>query len=123
MMTITIFIATILLHFKKRGYKDDFDGTLKHLKASDNKSNPVHILNNENHVAMNRIIDNLLALKYEDVGEISVDGFIDTNIMSVQKDKGIGDCFKYYYNQIQNVLPKRESKKIDENTQKRLKRN
>ena len=58
-LTLTIFLASIMFMLKKRGMLDDFNGTLKYLIAKDIKAKDREIVYPEYHLSLPKIVNKL----------------------------------------------------------------
>ena len=59
-LTLTVFLSTIMLHFKRLGLFDDFNRTTKHLQVKDNKNNSVLIFDSGYHSSLRHLILSVL---------------------------------------------------------------
>lgn len=104
MFTITIFLVAIMLHFKLNRMEDDFQGTIKHLLAKNNRNQNIKILQSDYHISLEKFVDGLSEISEDDIKNFSVDRFTKKYIISDKQDKVIADCLKYYFNLLQEEI-------------------
>lgn len=92
--TITFAIIAIMKLFSERNMDDAFAGTISYLQSKNNRNQKLNILNSDYHTSIETIISAILSIEDRD---ISVAAFVDTHILSKNKDKCIGDTIKYFY--------------------------
>lgn len=92
--TITFAIIAIMKLFYERGMDDAFEGTISYLQSKNNRNQKLNILNSDYHTSIGSITSAILS-----IGDraISISAFIDTHILSKNKDKRIGEAIKYFY--------------------------
>ena len=92
--TITFAIIAIMKLFYERGMDDAFEGTISYLQSKNNRNQKLNILNSDYHTSIGSITSAILS-----IGDraISISAFIDTHILSKNKDKCIGEAIKYFY--------------------------
>ena len=92
--TIIFAIIAIMKLFYERGMDDAFEGTISYLQSKNNRNQKLNILNSDYHTSIGSITSAILS-----IGDraISISAFIDTHILSKNKDKCIGEAIKYFY--------------------------
>lgn len=100
-LTLTIFLTAIMFIFKKKGLKDDFEGTLKYLIAKDIKAKDREIVFPEYHLTLPTIVKKLKDTTEEELNNYSITTFVNVCTVSLAKDKVIADAFKFFANKIQ----------------------
>lgn len=95
-LTLTIFLVSIMFTLKKRNLMDDFGGTQKYLVAKDIKNNMREIVYPEYHLTLPKMVNAVLDMKQKDIEELSVAAFGNTYLIVEKKDKVIVDAFKFF---------------------------
>ncbi len=115
--TITLILLAVMKHFHENDMEDDFLGTISYLQSKNNRNQDILILCSDYHVSISALIKKTISL---DDKNISVHAFVDTSILSKNKDKIIGDAIKYFYDKIKEYLEsfqdKEEQLRIIRNT-------
>lgn len=102
-LTLTIFLASIMFILKKRDMMDDFNGTLKYLVAKDIKAKEREIAYPEYHLSLPKIVNILKDTPQQELSQYSIKMFADLCTVSAQKDKTIINAFKYFAGKIQEL--------------------
>lgn len=95
-LTLTIFLISIMFTLKKRNLMNDFGGTQKYLVAKDIKNNMREIVYPEFHLTLPNMVNNVLDMQQKDIEELSISAFGNTCLVSEKKDKVIIDAFKFF---------------------------
>lgn len=102
-LTLTIFLASIMFMLKKRGMLDDFNGTLKYLIAKDIKAKDREIVYPEYHPSLPKIVNKLKDCSQKDLSSYSITAFANLCTVSQAKDKSIINAFKFFAGKLQNL--------------------
>lgn len=102
-LTLTIFLASIMFMLKKRGMLDDFNGTLKYLIAKDIKAKDREIVYPEYHLSLPKIVNKLKDCSQKDLSSYSITAFANLCTVSQAKDKSIINAFKFFAGKLQNL--------------------
>lgn len=97
MMTLTIFLLTIMKKLKENNKLDDFKGTMKYLESVDNKNEKHMIMELSHYGIVANIYDKLLTDDIEELDRISNTGFLKQCGIQNDWDKRISECFKFFY--------------------------
>jgi len=107
-LTLTIYLISIMFMFKKRDLMDDFGGTQKYLVAKDIKNNMREIVYPEYHLTIPNMVKNILDMEQKEIERLSISAFSNMCLISQKKDKNVIDAFKFFANKL-NAL---ENEKI-----------
>lgn len=102
-LTLTIFLTSIMFMLKKQGMLDDFNGTLKYLVAKDIKAKDREIVFPEYHLSLPKIVNTLKNSRQEDLSKCSITSFANQCTISKVKDKAIINAFKFFSGKLQNL--------------------
>ena len=102
-LTLTVFLASIMFMLKKRGMVDDFNGTLKYLVAKDIKAKDREIVYPEYHLSLPKIVNKLKECSQEELSSYSITAFANLCTASLSKDKAIINAFKFFSGKLQNI--------------------
>lgn len=102
-LTLTVFLASIMFMLKKRGMLDDFNGTLKYLIAKDIKAKDREIVYPEYHLSLPKIVNELKDRSQEELSAYSITAFTNLCTVSLSKDKAIINAFKFFAGKLQNI--------------------
>lgn len=105
-ITITIMLLVLMKHFAERDMDGDFGGTELYIKTKDNKNNEHIVLNSDYHLSLGSIIN---ASSSPEECKKTLNAFVDSHIVSKQKDKCIGEAFKYFYNKLKEDAEKSDN--------------
>lgn len=100
--TITIALLAIMKLFSERKMEDEFQGTIDYIRSRNNRNQAKHILSSEYHQSLSTLIDATLVLNIGN--DLSITGFVDSNIISKNKDKAIGEALKFFYFEIKREI-------------------
>ena len=95
-LTLTIFLISIMFTLKKRNLMNDFGGTQKYLVAKDIKNNMREIVYPEFHLTLPSMVNTVLDMQQNDLAELSISAFANTCLVSEKKDKVIVEAFKFF---------------------------
>lgn len=95
-LTLTIFLISIMFILKKRNLMADFGGTQKYLVAKDIKNNLREIVYPEYHLTLPNMVNTIMDMQQKDIEDLSISAFGNTCLISEKKDKVIVDAFKFF---------------------------
>lgn len=95
-LTLTIFLISIMFIMKKRNLMDDFGGTQKYLVAKDIKNRYREIVYPEYHLSLPKMVNYILEAEQKDIEAKSITAFANYCTVSISKDKNIIDAFKFF---------------------------
>lgn len=95
-LTLTIFLVSIMFTLKKRNLMADFGGTQKYLVAKDIKNNLREIVYPEYHLTLPNMVNTVIDMQQKDIEDLSISAFGNTCLISEKKDKVIVDAFKFF---------------------------
>lgn len=95
-LSLTIFLVSIMFILKKRNMMDDFGGTIKYILANDIKNKPHEIVYSEYHLTLPKMVTKIVQIDHAEVEKISISAFGNMCLMSDKKDKIILDAFKFF---------------------------
>lgn len=95
-LTLTIFLVSIMFILKKRNLMADFGGTQKYLVAKDIKNNLREIVYPEYHLTLPNMVNTVMDMPQKDIEDLSISAFGNTCLISEKKDKVIVDAFKFF---------------------------
>lgn len=102
-LTLTIFLISIMFTLKKRNLMDDFGGTQKYLVAKDIKNNMREIVYPEFHLTLPNMVNTVLDMQQKDIEELSISAFGNTCLISEKKDKVVVDAFKFFAGKLSSL--------------------
>lgn len=105
--TITVVLVAIMKLFNERKMKNDFLGTVDYIQAKDNRNQRVSMLSSEYHLSISALVDAVINLADDD--KTTINSFVDSHILSKQKDKSIGEALKFFYKLISDEIEKAEN--------------
>lgn len=103
--TITLLLVAIMKHYHENDMSNEFLGTVSYLQSKDDSNQDIVMLNSEYHSSISALVKGIIMLEDK---KMTINSFVDTHILSKEKDKGIGDAVKYFYAGIKNDLEKAE---------------
>lgn len=106
-ITIILFLASIMKLFQEMDMKEDFDGTLQYLISKDRKGQEYCILSSENHIFLDDFVTRVVMYEYKkDIREL-------IKICAVNKmtENNIVNCVLYFYENIKSDYSKMEDVK------------
>lgn len=101
LMTITLLILAIMKHFHEKEMKDDFLGTVSYIQSKDNRNQDSVILNSDYHVSLSSLVNGIINLNDN---KQSVNVFVDTHVLSKDRDGILGEAIVFFYNAIKDDL-------------------
>lgn len=103
-LTLTIFLISIMFIMKKRNLIDDFGGTQKYIVAKDIKNQYCEIVYPEAHLSLIKMVQTIVNASDKDIDieKMSISTFANYCTVS-SKDKQIISAFKYYAEKL-NIL-------------------
>lgn len=111
-ITLSIFLGSIMFWMKKKNMNNDFNGTIPYLIAKDDKANDIVMVTTENNGSLENIIQAIVNLDDDSTKKKTVTSLVDGNILN-KSDKIIGDAFKFYLNKIgDQIKDKQNSEEI-----------
>lgn len=102
-LTLTIYLISIMFMLKKRNLMDDFGGTQKYLIAKDIKNNLREIVYPEYHLTIPNMVKNILEIEQKEIERLSATAFASLCLVSEKKDKNVIDAFKYFANKLSTL--------------------
>lgn len=101
--TITLMLIAIMKHYYENDMGNEFLGTVSYLQSKNDSNQDIVILNSEYHASLSSLVKGIISLEDK---QVTIATFVDTHILSKNKDKGIGDAIKFFYNAIKNDMEK-----------------
>ena len=102
-LTLTIYLISIMFMLKKRNLMDDFGGTQKYLVAKDIKNNMREIVYPEYHLTIPNLVKNILEIDQKEIERLSISAFANMNLISQKKDKNVIDALKFFTNKLNTL--------------------
>lgn len=102
-LTLTIFILSIMFVMKKRNLMDDFGGTQKYLVAKDIKNQFREIVDPEYHQSLPKMVNYLLNTDQKSIEATSIAAFANYCTISAKKDKNILEAFKFFATRLSDL--------------------
>ena len=96
--TIVLALIAIMKLLIEYGMEDDYLGTLEYVRVKNNRNKKMPIISSDYHTSLENLIEGIE--KKDDAKKQTISVFVDTRIMSLKKDKIIGNALKYYYSEI-----------------------
>ena len=103
-ITLTIFLGSILYWLRKKKMEDDFLGTKLYVFTQDDKASETTIVKSEYHSSLETIIKLIRDLDEHEFDNISVSKLLEKGSQNPKKDKNIISAFKYYITKIDESL-------------------
>lgn len=103
-ITLTIFLGSILYWLKKKKMKDDFKGSRLYVFTEDDKAIETTILKSEYHLSLESIINSIRDMDQDAFDKISINKFLENACLNPKKDKNIMAAFKYFITKIEETL-------------------
>ena len=103
-ITLTIFLGSILYWLKKKKMKDDFKGSRLYVFTEDDKAIATTILKSEYHLSLESIINSIRDMDQDAFDKISINKFLENACLNPKKDKNIVAAFKYFITKIEETL-------------------
>ena len=102
-LTLSIFLVSIMFVMKKRNLMDDFGGTQKYLVAKDIKNRHREIVYPEYHLSLPKMVNYILNADQADISTKSITAFANYCTVSSSKDKNIIDAFKFFASKVSEL--------------------
>lgn len=102
-LSLTIFLVSIMFVMKKRNLMDDFGGTQKYLVAKDIKNRYREIVYPEYHLSLPKMVNYILDADQGDISTKSIVAFANHCTVSKSKDKNIIDAFKFFASKVSEL--------------------
>lgn len=100
--TVSIILLVIMKLFNERRMEDEFFGTVDYVLTKNNRNQPNPVLNSDYHISLERLIESTVALESDSV--ISVEEFLNTNIIDKSRDSKIAEAYKFFYKNIREKI-------------------
>ncbi|MBQ7018285.1 MAG: DUF262 domain-containing protein [Bacteroidales bacterium] len=104
-ITILLFLASIMKLFHENDMLDDFNGTKQYFISKDRKNIEYCVLNSESHIEIKDLIFKII----NENNIISINKIISSIFV---KDNNISSCIKFFYENLKNNCEKYEDKKF-----------
>lgn len=102
-ITLAIFLGSIMFWMKKEHMDNDFNGTIPYLIAKDDQASDIVMVTTENNGSLENIIQAIVNLDDETAKKKTVTSIVEGNLLN-KSDKNIGDAFKFYLNKIGDLV-------------------
>lgn len=103
-ITLTIFLGSILYWLRKKKMEDDFLGTKLYVFTQDDKANETTIVKSEYHSSLESIIKLIRDMDAHEFENASASKLLEKGSQNPKKDKSIISAFKYYITKIDEYL-------------------
>lgn len=104
--TVTIILLVIMKLFHERSMQNEFLGTVDYVLTKNNRNQPNSVLNSDYHISLERLVESTVAL--ESSSAISVDAFLNANIIDKARDSKIAEAYKFFYRNLSEKIGKAE---------------
>ena len=111
--TIVLALISIMKLFLEKNMKNEFLGTVDYIMTKNNINQQMPILTSSYHISLEKMINKIIDIQNDD--NMTIDRFVNSCILSVQRDKVIGDAVKFFYESI-----KKDINQFDGQVEKRL---
>ena len=98
-ITLTIFLASIMFWMRKFEMIDDFKGTIPYVVAKDDKNRDIIMVTAENYGSLESIINAIINEPDILNKRITVNSLVESNLVN-KSDKNIADAFRFFMNTI-----------------------
>ena len=99
-ITIILFLSSIMKLFQERGMEEDFNGTIQYLISKDRKGQEYCSLSSESHIFINDFVTKIV--KYENTQDINV--LIKICTLNKIKESSIVNCIRFFYDSLKSIL-------------------
>ncbi len=106
MITITVFMLSIMMILKQNNYVSDYEGMLKYIEATDKKNTKHMILDLGQYQSMERMLSIIKAETVDSLSKLSIIAFTAKSMINIECDKQILDCYKFFYTTIREEYVK-----------------
>lgn len=103
-ITLTIFLGSILYWLRKEKMVDDFNGTKAYLFTQDDKGKETSLVKSNYHLSLEVIIDQIKDLDDETFHSMPLNRFLEKGCVNSQTDKSIILAFKYFIEKIEETV-------------------
>lgn len=103
-ITLTIFLGSILYWLRKKKMEADFLGTKLYVFTQDDKASETTIVKSECHSSLESIIRLIRDMDVHEFENVSVSKLLEKGSQNPKKDKSIISAFKYYITKIDEYL-------------------
>ncbi len=103
-ITLTIFLGSILYWLRKEKMIDDFNGTKAYLFTQDDKGKETSLVKSNYHLSLEVIIDQIKDLDDETFHSMPLNRFLEKGCVNSQTDKSIILAFKYFIEKIEETV-------------------
>lgn len=103
-ITIILFLASIMKLFQERRMKEDFNGTTQYLISKDRKGQEYCSLSSESHIFINDFVAKIV--KYENTQDINV--LIKICTLNKIKENSIINCIRFFYDNLKSTSEQME---------------
>lgn len=103
-ITLTIFLGSILYWLRKEKMIDDFNGTKAYLFTQDDKGKETSLVKSNYHLSLEVIIDQIKDLDDETFYSMPLNRFLEKGCVNSQTDKSIILAFKYFIEKIEETV-------------------
>lgn len=103
-ITLTIFLGSILYWLRKEKMIDDFNGTKAYLFTQDDKGKETSLVKSNYHLSLEVIIDQIKDLDDETFHSMPLNRFLEKGCVNSQTDKSIILAFKYFVEKIEETV-------------------
>lgn len=101
-MTISIFLVSIMYLMKKYDRMDDFDGTKPYVITTNERNKKIVVLDAENNSSYERIVKQLLEETPESLKDKTLSSFLEKSSDSL--DKNVVAAFKFFITEIEKYI-------------------
>lgn len=106
-ITIILFLTSIIKLFQEFNMKEDFDGTIQYLISKDRKGQEYCILSSENHVFLDDFVTRVVQYECKkDIQEL-----IKICITNKNRENNIANCIVFFYESIKQLCSQAENVK------------
>lgn len=103
-ITLTIFLGSILYWLRKEKMVDDFNGTKAYLFTQDDKGKETSLVKSNYHLSLEVIIDQIKDLDDKTFHSMPLNRFLEKGCVNSQTDKSIILAFKYFIEKIEETV-------------------
>lgn len=107
--TIVLSLMAIMKLLNEYDMEDDFYGTLEYVRVKNNRNQIMPIISSDFHQSLEVLINAID--KYDMLTNLTMASFVESNIISKQKDKLLEDALKYFYSEIKIVCERDQNPK------------
>lgn len=100
--TIVLVLVSIMKLFLEKNMKNEFLGTVDYIMTTNNVNQQMPILTSSYHISLEKIINEIVDIQNKE--GVTIDAFINSCLLTVKRDKMMGDAVKYFYGAIKKDL-------------------